>query len=114
MKTWLFGSYAWQGNPKALFLYMLVNCKETHECWWVADNEESMKSIKKSTGLKNITFTDSEKAKELFPHADVYVTENFRESYPVYMNENIKVFNTWHGVGLKHIELALGMNSVLA
>lgn len=114
MKTWLFGSYAWQGNPKALFLYMLENCKETHECWWVADNEESMKSIKKSTGLKNITFSDSEKAKALFPHADVYVTENFRESYPVYMNENIKVFNTWHGVGLKHIELALGMNSVLA
>ncbi len=30
------------------------------------------------------------------------------------MNENIKVFNTWHGVGLKHIELALCMISELA
>lgn len=114
MKIWLFATYAWQGNPKALFLYMLKHFSKTHECWWVADNEESMRSIKKATGIENITFTDSKKAKELFQKADVYVTENFREAYPSYMNENIKIFNTWHGVGLKHIELALGMKSVLA
>ncbi|URL02555.1 CDP-glycerol glycerophosphotransferase family protein [Avibacterium sp. 20-126] len=114
MKLWLFGTYAWQGNPKALFLYMNQHCKETHECWWVADNEEDAKEIKKNTGINNITFLTSEKSKKLFSSADVYVTENFRESYPAEMNENIKIFNTWHGVGLKHIELALGMNSVLA
>ena len=114
MKLWLFGTYAWQGNPKALFLYMTKKCSSSHECWWIADNQDDMKSIKKATGLENITYQGSQKSSDLFSKADVYVTENFRESYPVEMNENIKIFNTWHGVGLKHIELALGMDSVLA
>lgn len=114
MKLWLFGTYAWQGNPKALFLYMTQNCRETHQCWWIADNEENMKAIKKATGLEKITFSGSNKSKELFSRANVYVTENFRETYPIEMNERIKIFNTWHGVGLKHIELALGMDSVLS
>lgn len=114
MKLWLFGTYAWQGNPRALFLYMTERCQSTHECWWVADNEEDMKAIKKATGLENITHLNSNEGKKLFAKADVYVTENFRESYPIEMNEEIKIFNTWHGVGLKHIELALGTDSVLA
>lgn len=107
MKLWLFGTYAWQGNPKALFLYMMKNCTETHECWWIADKENDAKNIKEITGFSNITFMNSAKSKELFARADVYVTENFRESYPVEMPETTKIFNTWHGVGLKHIELAL-------
>lgn len=114
MKLWLFGTYAWQGNPKALFLYMTKHCQNTHECWWVADTEADMKAIQKATDLTNITFMNSDTAKELFAKADVYVTENFRETYPFEMNEKIKIFNTWHGVGLKHIELALGVDSVLA
>lgn len=114
MKLWLFGTYAWQGNPKALFLYMMKKCRTTHECWWIADTKEDMKSIKNTTDIANITYLGSDRSKKLFSEADVYVTENFRESYPVEMNEKIKIFNTWHGVGLKHIELALGMGSVLA
>ncbi|MDY4281657.1 MAG: CDP-glycerol glycerophosphotransferase family protein [[Pasteurella] mairii] len=114
MKLWLFGTYAWQGNPKALYLYMQKHYSSTHECWWIADNEADMKAIKKTIDLEKITFMESKKAKELFAKADVYVTENFRESYPIEMNENIKIFNTWHGVGLKHVEFALGMDSVLA
>ena len=47
MKLWLFGTYAWQGNPKALFLYMTKKCSSSHECWWIADNQDDMKSIKK-------------------------------------------------------------------
>ena len=113
MKIWLFGTYAWQGNPKALFLYMMQNCAQTHECWWVADNEDAVKDIKKTTGFENIIAVNSAKAKELFAKADVYVTENFRESYPTELSDSTKIFNTWHGVGLKHIELALGMQSVL-
>lgn len=107
MKVWLFGTYAWQGNPKALFLYMIKYCQETHECWWIADKEEDAKAIKKNTGIEQVTFMNSTKSKELFTNADVYVTENFRESYPIEMKADIKIFNTWHGVGLKHIELAL-------
>lgn len=111
---WLFGSYAWQGNPKALFLYMLKHCIQTHECWWIADNEDDAKNIQESTGINNITFMKSANSKSLFARTDVYVTENFRETYPAEMKENTKIFNTWHGVGLKHIELALGMDSVLS
>ncbi|MCG7656585.1 CDP-glycerol glycerophosphotransferase family protein [Wielerella bovis] len=107
MKLWLFGTYAWQGNPKALFLYMVKHCAQTHECWWVADNEIDAKNIRKLTGIQNVTFMNSSKSKELFVRADVYVTENFRENYPFEIKESTKIFNTWHGVGLKHIELAL-------
>lgn len=113
MKIWLFGTYAWQGNPKALFLFMEKYCSETHECWWIADNENIANDIMKTTGFSKVTFASSAKSKELFARADVYVTENFRESYPAEMAEKTKIFNTWHGVGLKHIELALGMDSVL-
>lgn len=107
MKLWLFGTYAWQGNPKALFLYMQKYCSQTHECWWIADNEDDARNIKNTTGFHNITFLESSKCKELFSKADVYVTENFRENYPIELTEKTKIFNTWHGVGLKHIELAL-------
>lgn len=112
-KLWLFGTYAWQGNPKALFLYMQRYCSETHECWWVADNEADADAIKKVTGFNNVTSLKGKNAAALFSRCDVYVTENFRESYPAEIPETTKVFNTWHGVGLKHIELALGLDSVL-
>lgn len=113
-KLWLFGTYAWQGNPKALFLYMMKHCSKTHECWWIADNEVDANNIKKMMGIDNVSFMKSAKSKELFAYADVYVTENFRENYPAELSSETKIFNTWHGVGLKHIELALGIDSVLA
>lgn len=112
-KLWLFGTYAWQGNPKALFLYMNKYCTQTHECWWVADNDKDAEVIKKNTGIKNIISLRNKSVETLFSRCDVYVTENFRESYPVQLSETAKIFNTWHGVGLKHIEMALGVNSVL-
>lgn len=114
MKLWLFGTYAWQGNPKALFLYMNKHCADTHECWWIADNEKDADTIKKATGFEKVTHLNSKTGADLFARCDVYVTENFRETYPENLPETAKIFNTWHGVGLKHIELALGMDSVLA
>lgn len=105
-KLWLFGTYAWQGNPKALFLYMNKYCAETHECWWIADTEKDAENIKKS-GIKNATFLTSGISSRLFSNADVYVTENFRENYPAELSDKTIIFNTWHGVGLKHIELEL-------
>lgn len=113
MKLWLFGTYKWQGNPKALFLYMTKNCRDSHECWWITDTKEDADMLEKQ-GFKRIAYANSEKAKALFSKANVYVTENFREHYPQEMPEDIIIFNTWHGVGLKHIELALGEQSVLS
>lgn len=111
-KLWLFGSYQWQGNPKALFLYMKKNYKESHEVWWVSDTIEEANRIN-SIGLEAI-YIKSKEAKALFKKADVYVTENFREFYPEEINENCILLNLWHGVGLKHVEFAVGMQSVVA
>lgn len=109
MKTWIFGTYNWQGNPKALFIYMNKHYKETHELWWIADDKEVAEFV--STLGYKATYLKSGKAQELFARADVYVNENFREYYPESINTNCKIFNLWHGVGLKHVEFGVGMNS---
>ncbi|WP_197458750.1 CDP-glycerol glycerophosphotransferase family protein, partial [Weissella sp. DD23] len=112
MKLWLFGSYKWQGNPKALVMYMAEHSAKTHEVWWVADSEQDA-ALVSSLGYHAVV-SNSKKARGLFSNADVYITENFREKYPAEMNPDIKIINLWHGVGLKHIELALGAESALA
>lgn len=113
MKTWAFCTYKWQGNPKALFLYMTKYLTETHECWWVADNSHDAKLIK-DFGFQNVTHNGSDRAKKLFSATDVYVSENFREKYPLELNKNAIIFNTWHGVGLKHIEIGINESSSIA
>lgn len=112
MKLWLFGSYKWQGNPKALMMYMQERYSKTHEVWWVADSEKDA-ALVSSLGYHAVV-AKSKKAQGLFQNADVYLTENFREKYPETMNPDIKIINLWHGVGLKHIELALGAESALS
>ncbi|WP_291587104.1 CDP-glycerol glycerophosphotransferase family protein [Comamonas sp. UBA7528] len=113
MKTWVFCTYKWQGNPKALFLYMTKHYSATHECWWVAENSQDAQEIK-NFGFERVTFNGSNRAKNLFSSADVYVSENFREKYPPELKKDAVVFNTWHGVGLKHIELAVSEGSIIA
>lgn len=112
MKLWLFGTYKWQGNPKALFIYMNKHYKGTHELWWIADNEEDALKVQ-SLGF-NSTYLNSNVSNYLFEKADVYVNENFRQTYPINMNSEITILNLWHGVGIKHIELGLGMESALS
>ncbi len=114
LKIWLFATYAWQGNPKALFLYMTKYYQNSHICWWLADTKKDADILKEKYDYNNITYLQSPKAKELFAIADVYVTENFRESYPQELNSNIKIFNMWHGVGLKHIEVGVNKASNVA
>ena len=114
MKLWLFATYAWQGNPKALFLYMTKHYKNTHTCWWITDTEQDALALKEQYNIDNITFIKSTKAKYLFSEADVYVNENFRENYPLELNQDAKIFNTWHGVGLKHIEVGVDKKLLVA
>ncbi|WP_455602981.1 capsular polysaccharide synthesis protein [Acinetobacter pecorum] len=111
--SWIFSSYNWQGNPKALFLYMSHKYQNSHECWWISENNEEFETLKK-LGLNNILSAKDKRCKALFAECDVYITENFREKYPDNLPTTTKVINTWHGVGLKHIELALGPESILA
>ncbi|SUP59030.1 Uncharacterised protein [Weissella viridescens] len=85
---------------------------QTHEVWWIADTKEEAQMVAR-LGYK-ATYAQSNKAEQLFKDADVYVTENFRESYPASLNEDAIILNLWHGVGLKHIELGLGPDSTLA
>lgn len=111
-KTWLFGTYQWQGNVKALFMYMYRRLSTEFDAFWIADNVEQASAIK-DMGFPAIV-ANTNLADELFAKADVYVTENFRESYPQSLNQDAIILNLWHGVGLKHIELALGETSAVA
>ncbi|AIG65744.1 DUF5776 domain-containing protein [Weissella tructae] len=108
-KLWLFGTYKWQGNPKALFMYMEKFMSDTHELVWIADTEEQAKDIQ-SLGYR-ATYMNSDESDGLFSNANVYVTENFRISYPKSLNSECIVFNLWHGVGLKHIEFGVHESS---
>lgn len=112
MRLWLFGTYKWQGNPKALFLYMEKNYKDSHEVWWISDTKEEAETISKMG--YNSCCMSSRQAEFLFGKADVYVTENMRLNYPAVMSESIIILNLWHGVGLKHVELGLGITSALS
>lgn len=110
-KIWLFGSYNWQGNVKALFLYMDKYCQDTHELWWVSDDAAGAEVVK-NMGFKAVS-TNSVDAQQLFVKANVYVTENVRIKYPSNINNEAIILNLWHGVGLKHIELGVGMGGKL-
>lgn len=112
-KIWIFSTYNWQGNPKALFLYMSKYFNKSHECWWISESKEQLDNIKR-LGIENIVLQTDKQSSELIKNASVYITENFREQYPIELPTTTKIINTWHGVGLKHIELALGAESVLA
>lgn len=112
-KLWIFSSYNWQGNPKALFLYMQKNYQLTHECWWISENKDQLETLKKSK-IKNIIYYGDKNCLTLFSNCDAYITENFREKYPETLPKSTKIINLWHGVGLKHVELALGTDSALS
>ena len=106
MKLWLFGTYGWQGNVKALFMYMYHNMNDEYEVFWVADNNKQALEVKQ-LGYP-VVILGTELADQMFARADVYVNENFRETYPESLNPQTIILNLWHGVGLKHIELGLG------
>lgn len=110
-KIWVFSSYRWQGNPKALFLYMLANHQGTHDCWWLTDTLSEAETLKSRFKIKNILWSKSDAGKRKLELADVYVVENNREYYPSLLSDKTIVFNTWHGVGIKHIELGLDVNT---
>ena len=105
---WLFGATKFQGNPKFLFTYINKYKKEI-SAFWIADTQEQVDYI---CALGYSAFLmNTEIANDLFSVADVYVIENFREVLPISINKQIKIANLWHGVGLKHVELALGETS---
>lgn len=112
MTKWVFGSYKWQGNPKALLMYMHHYKKGAYDVCWLAETSDEANMINE-LGYPAV-YIKSKKAKSILREADVYITENFREMYPTELRSDVKIINLWHGVGLKHIELALGESSALS
>ena len=110
-EIWLFGTYEFQGNPKALFVYLNRNktFQSTIDSYWIADRQEQVDYIQ-SLGFQSYLM-GSKKADELFSIANIYVVENFRESLPFQINPNITIANLWHGVGLKYVEYGLSFVS---
>lgn len=107
-KIWLFGAGNWQGNPKALFLYM-NQYHPSRELWWIADDEEQSEKVRR-LGFRSVAMNSSQSA-ILFGKADIYVVENYRERLPDAINPNIVILNLWHGVGLKHVEYGVDLTS---
>jgi len=107
-QLWLFASYAWQGNPKALFLYM-QRYHLDKECIWAADDAEQALELQ-LLGVRVINVRDKD-AKDHLKACAVYVTENNREYYPPGLNKEVTVLNLWHGVGLKPVEIGVGADS---
>ncbi len=107
-ETWVFASYKWQGNPKALFLYMRAYHPETR-CVWLAQNE-TQAAFLRDRGIHAIA-PDAADSEAVLRSCDVFVVENFREEYPDTLNPKAVVLNLWHGVGLKPVEIGVGPNS---
>ena len=100
-EIWIFATYQWQGNPKALYLYMRKNHSEC-DIWWLADTNEAAKKLK-NKGIKAFC-TEHPDASQKLSECDVFVTENIRIRYPKPLNPNVRIINLWHGVGIKFIE----------
>ena len=107
-ETWIFASYKWQGNPKALFLYMRAYHPDA-QCVWLAQNE-TQAAFLRDRGISAIA-PDAAESETLLRSCDVFVVENFREVYPDTLNPKAVVLNLWHGVGLKPVEIGVGPNS---
>ncbi len=107
-ETWVFASYKWQGNPKALFLYMRAYHPETL-CVWLAQNE-TQAAFLRDRGIHAIA-PDAAESEAVLRSCEVFVVENFREVYPDTLNPKAVVLNLWHGVGLKPVEIGVGPNS---
>lgn len=105
-EIWLFNSATtFSGNVKFLFIYCNELHKQDIDSYYITDNEENYNFIKQ-LDFKVVKFNTSE-GKQLLAIADVYVTEQYKEKYPIEFtttNNNIKILNLYHGVGLKNIE----------
>jgi predicted HAD superfamily hydrolase/CDP-glycerol glycerophosphotransferase (TagB/SpsB family) len=109
-KTWIFSTYKWHGNPKALYLYMEKN-KPEYEIWWMADSAKDAKKLKKK-GIRAFS-KEGPNATKILSECHVYVTENVRINYPISLNDNVRILNLWHGVGIKYIENNIREESTL-
>lgn len=110
-EIWIFASYKWQGNPKALYLYMRAYHADKR-CLWLAQTPAQAKQLRRQ-GIDAIT-PASPGATHALTACKVFVVENFREAYPEALNPSATVLNLWHGVGLKPVEIGVGPESDFA
>jgi CDP-glycerol glycerophosphotransferase (TagB/SpsB family) len=109
-KIWVFSTYKWHGNPKALYLYMEKN-KPEYEIWWLVRKNKDVKKLKKK-GIRAFS-KYHHRAIKILSECHVYVTENVLKNYPRSLNNNVRILNLWHGVGIKYIENNIREESTL-
>lgn len=102
-EVWIFNSGPnFSGNVKHLYLYVLENRKDIRPCY-ITENKKTSKSVKELGG--RAYSLNSSLGMFFAMNASVYVTEQFKETYPIeILKKDITLLNLWHGVGLKAIE----------
>lgn len=102
-EIWIFNSGAdFTGNVKHLYLYILENKKDIIACY-LPESKNALKAVREIGG-RAYTF-NSIFGRFFTRNASVYVTEQYKEKYPVdRFKKDIILLNLWHGVGLKAVE----------
>lgn len=99
---WIFNATNdFNGNVKYLFLYINKYHPEI-EAVWMCDRVPLVQKIRKM-GYEAHLYS-SKKGDYYKANAAVFVVHQAKEHFPVAFNNEVKVLNLWHGVGLKPIE----------
>lgn len=101
-KIWIFNATNdFNGNVKYLFLYINKYHPEI-KAVWMSDSVSVTQKIRK-LGYEAYLYK-SLKADYYKENASVFVVHQAKEHFPVAFNNEVKILNLWHGVGLKPIE----------
>lgn len=103
---WVFSGFqqtSYMDNTKYLYEYVVENHPEIRAVW-LTKNEEIYQQLTEEG--KPVVMTQTAQCRKLVSRAAIAVTDHFKMSdYDVFsgLNDNLKMVQLWHGVGLKSI-----------
>ena len=95
-----FSNVYYNGNPRAVFEYMLKH-EDKYEIFWTAMNSKSLKDVKKSGG--KVFLRDGILGISYFLKADIWVIAHKGRDIPFLPHKNYKIIQLWHALGTKGI-----------
>lgn len=103
-KLWAFGAPAgrFEGNSKYLYLWLSSNAPDVR-CVWITKNRDLAAELRKR-GYKAAT-GNSPKGAYWASRAGVYFVNDGPSDIHFPLSGGAKIFNLWHGVGLKNVQL---------
>lgn len=95
-----FSNIYYNGNPRAVFEYMLKH-EDKYEIFWAAMNLKSLKDVKKSGGKAFLI--DGIFGIPYFLKADIWVVAHKGRDVPFLPHKNYRIIQLWHALGTKGI-----------